>query len=211
MGGRIRNQNVSIRQKLQNGDQVEIMTAPNQKPSADWLNVVVSHRAKNKIRQALKEVEYRNAAEGREMLERRFKNWKIDYTEGDISRLALKLGYKVTNDLYQSIALGKEDLLRIKEVFLAMDEPHYESTRATYEPLSPQQQEALALEVDIDVKSVDYNLAKCCNPQPGDPIFGFISIFKGIRIHRFDCPNADNMREKYPYRMLPARWAKKNK
>ena len=211
MGGRIRNQNVSIRQKLQNGDQVEIMTAPNQKPSADWLNVVVSHRAKNKIRQALKEVEYRNAAEGREMLERRFKNWKIDYTEGDISRLALKLGYKVTNDLYQSIALGKEDLLRIKEVFQAMDEPHYESTRATYEPLSPQQQEALALEVDIDVKSVDYNLAKCCNPQPGDPIFGFISIFKGIRIHRFDCPNADYLREKYPFLMLPARWAKKNK
>ena len=211
MGGRIRNQNVSIRQKLQNGDQVEIMTSPNQKPSADWLNVVVSHRAKNKIRQALKEVEYRNAAEGREMLERRFKNWKIDYLEGDISRLALKLGYKVTNDLYQSIALGKEDLLRIKEVFLAMDEPHYEGTRSTYEPLTPQQQEALALEVDIDVKSVDYNLAKCCNPQPGDPIFGFISIFKGIRIHRFDCPNAENMREKYPYRMLPARWAKKKK
>lgn len=211
MGGRIRNQNVSIRQKLQNGDQVEIITSPNQKPSADWLNVVVSHRAKNKIRQALKEVEYRNAAEGREMLERRFKNWKIDYTEGDISRLALKLGYKVTNDLYQSIALGKEDLLRIKEVFLAMDEPHYEGTRSTYEPLSLQQQEALALEVDIDVKSVDYNLAKCCNPQPGDPIFGFISIFKGIRIHRFDCPNAENMREKYPYRMLPARWAKKKK
>ena len=211
MGGRIRNQNVSIRQKLQNGDQVEIMTSPNQKPSADWLNVVVSHRAKNKIRQALKEVEYRNAAEGREMLERRFKNWKIDYTEGDISRLALKLGYKVTNDLYQSIALGKEDLLRIKEVFLTMDEPHYESTRTAYEPLTPQQQEALALEVDINVKRVEYNLATCCNPQPGDPIFGFISIFKGIRIHRIDCPNAENMRENYPYRMIPARWAKKNK
>ena len=209
MGGRIRNQNVSIRQKLQNGDQVEIMTSPNQKPSADWLNVVVSHRAKNKIRQALKEVEYRNAAEGREMLERRFKNWKIDYTEGDISRLALKLGYKVTNDLYQSIALGKEDLLRIKEVFLTMDEPHYESTRTAYEPLTPQQQEALALEVDINVKRVEYNLATCCNPQPGDPIFGFISIFKGIRIHRIDCPNAENMRENYPYRMIPARWAKK--
>ena len=208
MGGRIRNQNVSIRQKLQNGDQVEIMTAPNQKPSADWLNVVVSHRAKNKIRQALKEVEYRNAAEGREMLERRFKNWKIDYTEGDISRLALKLGYKVTNDLYQSIALGKEDILRLKDVFLTMDEPNPDLQRSEHVYV-PQNQEALALEVDIDVKSVDYNLAKCCNPQPGDPIFGFISIFKGIRIHRFDCPNAENMREHYPYRMIPARWAKK--
>ena len=209
VGGRIRNQNVSIRQKLQNGDQVEIMTSPNQKPSADWLNVVVSNRAKNKIRQALKEVEFRNAAEGREMLERRFKNWKIDYEEGDISRLALKLGYKLTNDLYQSIALGKEDLLRIKELFMTMDETHYESSRTVYQPLTTQQQEALALEVDINVKSVDDNLAKCCNPQPGDPIFGFISIFKGIRIHRCDCPNAENMRANHPYRMIPARWAKK--
>lgn len=209
VGGRIRNQNVSIRQKLQNGDQVEIMTSPNQKPSADWLNVVVSNRAKNKIRQALKEVEFRNAAEGREMLERRFKNWKIDYEEGDISRLALKLGYKLTNDLYQSIALGKEDLLRIKELFMTMDETHYESSRTVYQPLTTQQQDALALEVDINVKSVDYNLAKCCNPQPGDPIFGFISIFKGIRIHRCDCPNAENMRANHPYRMIPARWAKK--
>lgn len=209
VGGRIRNQNVSIRQKLQNGDQVEILTSPNQKPSADWLNVVVSNRAKNKIRQALKEVEFRNAAEGREMLERRFKNWKIDYEEGDISRLALKLGYKLTNDLYQSIALGKEDLLRIKELFMTMDETHYESSRTVYQPLTTQQQEALALEVDINVKSVDYNLAKCCNPQPGDPIFGFISIFKGIRIHRCDCPNAENMRANHPYRMIPARWAKK--
>ena len=209
VGGRIRNQNASIRQKLQNGDQVEIMTSPNQKPSADWLNVVVSNRAKSKIRQALKEVEFRNAAEGREMLERRFKNWKIDYEEGDISRLALKLGYKLTNDLYQSIALGKEDLLRIKELFMTMDETHYESSRTVYQPLTTQQQEALALEVDINVKSVDYNLAKCCNPQPGDPIFGFISIFKGIRIHRCDCPNAENMRANHPYRMIPARWAKK--
>lgn len=208
VGGRIRNQNVSIRQKLQNGDQVEIMTAPNQKPSADWLNVVVTSKAKNKIRQALKEVEYRNAAEGRELLERRFKNWKLDYTEGDISRLALKLGYKITTDLYQSIALGKEDLLRIKEVFQMMDEPRHDLRENT--PYVPKEtQEALALEVDINVKSVEYNLATCCNPQPGDPIFAFISIMKGIRIHRFDCPNADNMREKYPYRMLPARWAKK--
>jgi GTP pyrophosphokinase len=208
MGGRIRNQNVSIRQKLQNGDQVEIITSPNQKPSADWLNVVVSHRAKNKIRQALKEVEYRNAAEGREMLERRFKNWKIDFAEGDISRLALKLGYKLTNDLYQSIALGKEDILRLKDVFLTMDAPNPDFQRSEHVYV-PQNQEALALEVDINVKSVDYNLAKCCNPQPGEPIFGFISIFKGIRIHRFDCPNAENMRQNYPYRMIPARWAKK--
>ena len=208
VGGRIRNQNVSIRQKLQNGDQVEILTAPNQKPTADWLNAVVTSRAKNKIRQALKEVEYRNAAEGREMLERRFKNWKIDFEEGDISRLALKLGYKVTNDLYQSIALGKEDILRLKDVFLTLDAPNPEFQRSEHVYV-PKNLEALALEVDINVKSVDYNLAKCCDPQPGDAIFGFISINNGIRIHRCDCPNADNMRERYAYRILPARWKKK--
>ena len=208
VGGRIRNQNVSIRQELQNGDQVEIMTSPNQKPTADWLNAVVTSKAKNKIRQALKEVEYRNAAEGREMLERRFKNWKIDFTEGEISKMATKLGYKAVSDFYQSIALSKEDLLRIKEVFLMLDEPSNEMREHTpYVPKSPQ--EALALEVDINVKSVEYNLATCCNPQPGEPIFAFISITKGIRIHRFDCPNAENMRERYPYRLLPARWAKK--
>lgn len=208
VGGRVRNQNVSIRQKLQNGDQVEIMTSPNQKPTADWLNAVVTSKAKNKIRQALKEIEYRNAAEGREMLERRFKNWKLDYEEGDISRLALKLGYKVTNDLYQSIALGKEDLLRLKDVFLSLDTPTHEYQRSDY-VYTPQNQEALALEVDMQVKNVDYNLAKCCNPIPPDPIFGFISINNGIRIHRCDCPNAEHMRERHPYRVLPARWAKK--
>ena len=154
VGGRIRNQNVSIRQKLQNGDQVEILTSPNQKPNADWLNVVVTSKAKNKIRQALKEVEYRNAAEGREMLERRFKNWKIDFTEGELSRMASKLGYKAVSDLYQSIALGKEDLLRIKEFFLMMDEPRHDPRESTpYVPKTPQ--EALALEVDINVKSVE--------------------------------------------------------
>jgi GTP pyrophosphokinase len=208
MGGRIRNQNVSIRQKLQNGDQVAIITSPSQKPTADWLNAVVTSKAKNKIRQALKEVEYRNAAEGREMLERRFKNWKLDFEEGDISRLALKLGYKVTNDLYQSIALGKEDILRLKDVFLTLDLPNPDFQRSEHVYV-PKDHEALALEVDINVKSVDYNLAKCCNPQPGDAIFGFISINNGIRIHRCDCPNADNMRTRYAYRVLPARWAKK--
>ena len=208
VGGRIRNQNVSIRQKLQNGDQVEILTSPNQKPTADWLNAVVTTKAKNKIRQALKEIEYRNAAEGREMLERRFKNWKLDYVEGDISRLALKLGYKVTNDLYQSIALGKEDILRLKDVFLSLDAPNTDFQRSEHVYV-PQNHEALAIEVDINVKSVDYNLAKCCDPQPGDAIFGFISINNGIRIHRCDCPNAEHMRERHAYRILPARWAKK--
>ncbi|MBR1480990.1 MAG: bifunctional (p)ppGpp synthetase/guanosine-3',5'-bis(diphosphate) 3'-pyrophosphohydrolase [Paludibacteraceae bacterium] len=215
VGGRIRNQNVSIRHILQNGDQIEILTAPNQKPNAGWLNFVVSSKAKNKIRQALKEIEYKEAAAGRELLERRFRNWKIDYNEGDISRLADRLGYKAVSDLYQSLAQGKEDILRLRDLFLQIEapvpatSPAPEHTARTDESDKPRNTmpNGVAIVVDMNVKNVDYNLSKCCNPQPGEPIFGFISITKGVRIHRCDCPNAASMRERYPYRMIPARWA----
>jgi len=217
IGGRIRNQNVPIRQQLENGDQVEILTSPNQHPTQDWLNVVVSTKAKNKIRQALKEVEYKRAAEGREILERRFKNWKIDFEEGLISKLATKLGYKAVSDMFQSLAQGKEDVLRMRDAFLELaesgdtrDAMHSVSTSETKTEYVPHDTTGLALEVDMNVKNVDYNLATCCNPKPGDPIFAFISVTKGIRIHRCDCSNAANMRERYPYRVLPARWRKVN-
>ena len=209
VGGRIRGQHVSIRQVLQNGDQVEITTAPNQHPTADWLNFVASSKAKNKIRQALKEIEYKQAAEGRELLVRRLKNWKIEYDEATVTKMVLKLGYKAISDFYQALALGKEDVSRIKEL--------YNEAETVHTPISPQREfvpnnssaMAMALEVDINVKNVDYALAKCCNPQPGDPIFGFISVLKGIRIHHCDCPNAINMRERFPYRVIPARWKEK--
>ncbi len=209
-GGRIRNQQVSIRQVIQNGDQVEIMTSPNQKPNADWLSFVKSTKAKNKIRQQLKEIEYKNAAEGRELLERRFKNWKIEYNETNVARLSDKLGYKAVSDFYQTLASGKEDLVRLRDIYLALDEQPQIVHTERQEYIPQEQLRGLAIEVDINVKNVDYNLSKCCNPQPGDPIFGFISVTKGIRIHRIDCPNADNIRERYPYRVIPARWAKKD-
>ncbi len=209
-GGRIRNQQVSIRQVIQNGDQVEIMTSPNQKPNADWLSFVKSTKAKNKIRQQLKEIEYKNAAEGRELLERRFKNWKIEYNETNVARLSEKLGYKAVSDFYQTLASGKEDLVRLRDIYLALDEQPQIVHTERQEYIPQEQLRGLAIEVDINVKNVDYNLSKCCNPQPGDPIFGFISVTKGIRIHRIDCPNADNIRERYPYRVIPARWAKKD-
>ena len=208
VGGMIRNQNVSIRQKLENGDQVSILTSPNQHPNADWLTFVASTKAKNKIRQALKEIEYKSAAEGKELIERRFKNWKLEFNEGDITRMALKLGYKEVSDMYQSLATGKEDILHLREVFLQKDEEP-SAPREHTEYVDKSDLKGLAIEVDMNVKNVDYNLSKCCNPEPGDPIFAFVSVTKGIRIHRIDCPNADNIRENYPYRVLPARWAKK--
>jgi len=209
VGGTIRNQNVSIRYKLENGDQVAVLTSPNQHPNADWLTFVASSKAKNKIRQALKEIEYKSAAEGKEMIERRFKNWKLEYTEADITRMAIKLGYKAVSDMYQSLATGKEDILHLREVFMQQDEapvlPHQHT-----EYVDKSELKGLAIEVDMNVKNVDYNLSRCCNPEPGDPIFAFISVTKGVRIHRCDCPNAENIRERYPYRILPARWAKKS-
>lgn len=220
VGGRIRNQNVPIRHKLQNGDQIEIITSPNQRPTQDWLTFIVSAKAKNKINQCLKEVEYKNSAEGREILERRFKNWKIELDEGDLARTATKLGYKAVSDLYQSIASGKEDILRLREVYETLDDPDLKATAnaqlsttaagaTTLNSQLSTLNSSLAIEVDMNVKNVDYNLSKCCNPQPGDLIFGFISITKGIRIHRCDCPNANNLRERYPYRLIPARWREK--
>ena len=209
VGGTIRNQNVSIRQKLQNGDQVSVMTSPNQHPNADWLNIVVSTKAKNKIRQALKEVEYKQAAEGKEIIDRKFKNWKINYTEGDITKMATRLGYKAVSDMYQSVATGKEDIQRLRDVLLEPEEPS-SIPREHTEYVDRSELKGLAIEVDMNVKNVDYNLSKCCNPQPGDPIFAFVSVLKGIRIHRCDCPNAADIQTRYPYRVLPARWAKKS-
>ena len=209
VGGRIRNQNVSIRQKLQNGDQVSILTSPNQHPNADWLTFVASTKAKNKIRQALKEIEYKQAAEGKEIIERKFKNWKLEYTEADITRMAIKLGYKAVSDMYQSVANGKEDIQRLREVLLEPEEQPI-TPREHTEYVDRSELKGLAIEVDMNVKNVDYNLSKCCNPEPGDPIFAFVSVLKGIRIHRIDCPNAADIRTRYPYRILPARWAKKN-
>lgn len=135
----------------------------------------------------------------------------MEYTEADISRLANKLGYKAVSDLYQSIAQGREDILQLREMFSSLEESattHHVEPKAEYVP--KEQLAGLAIEVDMNVKNVDYNLSRCCNPQPGDPIFGFISVTKGIRIHRCDCPNADNIRERYPYRMIPARWSQKS-
>ncbi len=210
VGGRIRNQNVSIRQQLENGDQVEILTSPNQKPNQDWLSVVVSSKAKNKIRQALKEIEYKYAAEGRELLERRFKNWKIDFDEGQISKLATKLGYKAVSDMFQSLAQDKIDIHSLRDAFLQLDEhqPLVEREKTEYIPKDGFAAAGLSIEVD-QMSNFNYQLSTCCNPKPGDPIFAFISVTKGIRIHRCDCPNAENMRQRYRYRILPAHWAQR--
>lgn len=217
VGGKINNKNVPIKHVLHNGDQVEILQSPTQRPTQAWLNFVCTSKARNKIRQALKEIEYKDAAEGREIIERRFKNWKLEYSEGDVSKLSKKLGYKAVSDFYQAVAQGKEDLLKVREMYQELTEkvltPIAAETVSASEfvntPIDNDIVSSDVLVIDRNLKNVDYKLAKCCNPIYGDEVFGFVSATNGIKIHRQDCPNARQMKERFPYRVVPARWSGK--
>ena len=217
VGGKIGSRNVPMKHILHNGDQVEILSSPTQRPSRAWLSFVCTSKAKNKIRQALKELEFKDAAEGKELLERRFKNWKLDNDEGKISQIANKLGYKSVNNFYQALSQGREDILHVREVYQDMfckepaaEAPAVVSAENYVAPVSNNSIGAQdELVIDQNLKNVDYKLAKCCNPIYGDEIFGFVSISNGIKIHRKDCPNAPQLKEQYGYRIVPARWSGK--
>ncbi|WP_372751322.1 bifunctional (p)ppGpp synthetase/guanosine-3',5'-bis(diphosphate) 3'-pyrophosphohydrolase [Labilibaculum sp.] len=210
IGGTVNQKNVSIKQVLNNGDQVAITTSNSQKPKADWLNFVVSTKAKNKIRQSIKEELLKEADLGKEMLKRRMKNWKVDFDDENIRKLLNFYKYKLAVDLYQGIALEQHDLSQIKDILTEKKEtekveaelPEYSSKKITKEGED-------VLIVDENISNVDYSLANCCNPIFGDEIFGFITIGKGIRIHRIGCPNAAEMQSRYPYRVVKANWTDK--
>ena len=208
--------NVPIKYVLKNGDQVEILTSPSQKPNPSWLNIVITSKAKSKIRQALKDIEFKDAEIGREIILRRFKNWKIELEEGKLSRLAKKKGYKTVSDLYQDIAHEKIDMLFIRDAYLDLDK--HETSTEQAEPRSAETfsketpAEELSAKEDVliigqNLKNVDYTLAKCCQPIYGDDIFGFVSVGGGIKIHRTSCPNAPQLISKYGYRIIKAQWA----
>lgn len=219
VGGKIGGRNVPIKRVLHNGDQVEVLTSPTQKPSEAWLKIVQTSKAKTKIRQALKEIEFKDAAEGRELLERRFKNWKLDYSEGRVAQLAKKIGFKAVTDFYQALAQGRLDILNIRDTYAELERESQETehqlsgisadqfVQQTQDVSSGGGQDVLVIEQNL--KNVEYKLAKCCNPIYGDPIFGFVSISAGIKIHRSNCPNAADMRSRFPYRIVPARWSGK--
>jgi GTP pyrophosphokinase len=218
VGARVNGKNVQIRHVLNNGDQVEILTGVNQKPKQDWLNIVVTSKAKTKIKQALKEVEHKEAEQGREILLRRFKNWKIEYDEADITRLTKKMGYKAVSVFYQDIALEKVDMLDVRDLLLAEPEKgnapditersasNYVQDAETFHGLGKED----VLVIDQNLKGIDYKLSKCCNPIYGDEIFGFVSATGGIKIHRKNCPNAPQMIQRFGYRIVSARWSGKS-
>lgn len=216
VGAKVNGKNVPIKHVLNNGDQVQILTSPTQKPNQAWLHVVTTSKAKNKIRQALKEVEYKDAEIGRETLIRRFKNWKIDLDDGNISKLAKKKSYKTVSDLYQDIANGKIDIHVIRDAYLNLDKPNIttepENKSAEFFTKEPEQLDVKedVLIIGQDLKNVDFKLAKCCNPIYGDDVFGFVSVAGGIKIHRTDCPNAPQMISRFGYRIIKARWSGKS-
>jgi len=212
IGGTVNQKNVSIRQVLKNGDQVAITTSNSQKPKSDWLNFVISNKAKNKIRQSMKEEMLKEADLGKETLKRRMKNWKIEFCDENTRKLMAEYKYKLAVDLYYGIATELHDLSEIKEV-LTREEKEEEvlapEEMPDYSKRKVEGEGEDVLIVDQTIANVDYTLAKCCNPIFGDDIFGFVTIGKGIRIHRLGCSNAKEMQSRYPYRVVKANWTEK--
>ncbi len=212
VGGKVNGKNVALRYVLQNGDHVDVLRSKNQKPKQDWLSFVVTNKAKSKIRLALNAEKTRAAAEGKEILMRRLKNWKMSYNDTVIQRLINHYNFKTAQDFYYFIAEGKIELLEIKEILQS------EETAAIIpaDPVvslkevkeDPDTLYSDFLVIEDKVEGLDYRLAKCCRPVFGDPVFGFVTISEGIKIHRKACPNANNMMTRYPYRIVAARWTK---
>ncbi|PID91460.1 MAG: RelA/SpoT family protein [Bacteroidetes bacterium] len=211
-GARVNNRNVPIRHVLKNGDKVEIIRSKEQKPKIDWLNAVVTSKAKSKIRHALKEDKLKEAEVGKETLKRRFRNWKIEFDDTSIRKLIRHYKYKDAIDLYFDVATEKIDLLQIKDLLKAEEKSQSnERVHIEDEAVDRLVQNASAdgndfLVIDEKLANVDFKLAPCCNPINGDAIFGFVTVGAGITIHRMNCPNAQQMISRYGYRVVKARW-----
>ncbi len=215
VGAKVNGKNVTIKYVLQNGDHVSIIRSKNQKPKQDWLQFVITNKAKTKIKQVLNEEKTKAAAEGKEILMRRMKNWKIAYGDTLIQKLLNYYNLKTAQDLYYLIAAEKLELLQIKDVLQKeeINEPgvaaaaiQEKETKESRESIDSQFSDYLIIEDRVE--GLDYKLAKCCNPVFGDSVFGFVTISEGIKIHRTSCPNAHNMMARYPYRLIAARWSK---
>ena len=221
-GARINGKVVTLRQELQSGDQVEIMTSSNQKPKQDWLNIAKTSRAKSKIRLALKETQVKEGLFAEETLQRKFKNRKLEMEDSVMQVLIRKLGFKEVSDFYRQVANGELDVNTIIERYVELqqgDQPvtgnNVAQTAADFvldDSKLPTANAKLAddvLVIDRNLKGIDYQLARCCQPIYGDKVFGFVTINGGIKIHREDCPNAPELRKRFGYRIVKAKWSGK--
>ena len=221
-GGRINGKVVPIRQLLKSGDQVEILTSTNQKPRQEWLSIVKTSRAKSKIRLALKETQVKEGLFAKEMLERKFKNRKIEQDEATMFHVIKKMGFKEVSDFYKQVADGQLDVNAVIDKYIELREgekvvtgdnmarsaSEFDLDESRFSQLNAHMADD-TLVIDRDLKGLDYQLARCCHPIYGDPIFGFVTINGGIKIHRQDCPNAPELRRRYGYRVVKAKWSGK--
>ena len=233
VGARIGGRNVTIRQKLQSGDQVEILTSNNQTPKQDWLNIVTTTRARAKVRQCLKEMESSQALLAKEELERKMKNKKLDYEEPVLMHTMTKLGYRVVTDFYAALADGKLDTNTVLEAYAQLqrkaspipskggvnqspDKANLSADQFVLPSVHPSlggdgggSGASDVLVIDQNLKGLDFQMARCCQPVYGDTVFGFVTSGGGIKIHREDCPNAPQLRQRFGYRIVRAKWAGK--
>ncbi|MBO5671807.1 MAG: bifunctional (p)ppGpp synthetase/guanosine-3',5'-bis(diphosphate) 3'-pyrophosphohydrolase [Alistipes sp.] len=220
VGGKVGGRVVPIKEQLHNGDICEVLTRKDQMPKADWLSICVTQKARSRIRVYLREQQLKHARLGREELERKLKNWKLEMTIDEaVAYLCKHLKVRTGNEIYVLIADQKLDIIEVKDILMRhlsgeADEQRRAAAAETEERklrLLKEKEESTpkssdALIIDEKINNIEYKLARCCNPIKGDDIFGFITINAGITIHRSDCPNARRMRERYPYRVMEARW-----
>ncbi|MBU1010200.1 MAG: RelA/SpoT family protein [Bacteroidetes bacterium] len=214
-GARVNGKVVPIRHVLNNGDKVEIATSKKQKPRADWLSFVVTERARNKIKKYIKEENLREADIGKELLLRKMKNWKISYSDDVVNHLVKHYKTESAAEFYSQIASEKIDLVELKKHLVALSEQEKSGNKTekeagkveikSHQPVQNTEHEDFML-IDDSLSNVNYKLAKCCNPIPGDSVFGFVTIGSGITIHRVSCPNAVRLLDKYSYRVIKVRW-----
>ncbi|MFZ4457301.1 MAG: RelA/SpoT family protein [Bacteroidales bacterium] len=221
VGAKVNGKNVTIKHKLSSGDQVEILTSPSQKPKQDWLNIVTTSKARIKIKQSLKEAEYKEAEFGKELFQRRIKNRKIEFNEASFTKLIKKNGFKTATDFFFDLASDKldinkmvEQLVEIERIEKGKSTPSETRGAETF-AITEQSNETTykkedELVIDQNLRGVDYKLAKCCNPIYGDDIFGFVAATGGIKIHRISCSNAPQMISRFGYRIVKTRWAGKS-
>ena len=211
-GGKVNGKAVRINEKLKTGDVVEIMSGKNQKPSQDWLNIVVSNKARNKIRQKLSEAEFKKAADGKELLSRRLKNWKMEIEDETMAAVLKKLPYKTLNAFYAAIGEGELDVADVKNMVVEIrnaEVPAADQEKkggGILKERNNNNDDILVIDAK-NVKGIDYRMAKCCNPVFGDDVFGFVTRTEGIKIHRMSCPNAARLLDMYPYRIQKVKWS----
>lgn len=220
VGGRINGKNVPMRQILNNGDQVEITTSSTQKPTKEWLNIVQTSKAKSKIRQILREQESSSAEIGKETLQRRFKNWKIEIEEAIMAKYIKKLGYNNIVEFYTDVASEKRDLTKVRDEYQdlyrkekKLDEAATVQSAADFEhkeSTTEQKGNDDVLVIDQNLKGIQYELARCCNPIYGDPVFGFVTSQGMIKVHKDNCPNAPQLINRFGYRVVRAKWSGKS-